>query len=546
MVSIVHAARDIGRLRDISRVLARHGFGEIAQRLGLVRRGGQTSAAPPSVSASRAERIRHVLEDLGPSFVKLGQIASTRADLLPPDVITELRRLQDGVPAVPFTAIRERVELSLGAPLEELFESWDETPLAAASIAQVHRAVLRTGTGAKEVVLKVQRPGIAETISSDLDILHNLAALLERTVAETRIYSPTGLVQQFDRAVTNELDFTTEAENARRFARNFEHVPGVRFPNVYRERSSKHVICLEYLDGQKIDEAVRNGHSGPVLARRAVEIIVKQIFEDGFFHADPHPGNVLILGPPQNAVYALIDLGMVGRLSPRMRDLTIDMMVAAFRSDYDAIADALYAIASPTEKIDLRAFRSEVALLADRYLGKRLKELELSSLVRDLVGAANRYGLEVPSDFLLVGKTLMTVEGIGKEIAPELDIMEETRPFFLDLVRRRYSPERLGLDMLRQLDRLTSMSKSVPEQLQEVLEDVRTGRLTIRASQPDLVGAAALLARKLFTGLIFLALALAAALLAGSGKERAAWFVGSGALLWLSVHLLRDATRRRP
>lgn len=548
MVSIVHAARDIGRLRDISRVLVRHGFGEVVARLGLGRKSESPLGEAVDASAKAPVRIRRVLEDLGPSFVKLGQIMSTRADLFPAEILEELRKLQDEVAPVPYEAIKERIETSLGAPCEQLFVSLEEKPLAAASVAQVHRAVLKTDDGNREVVIKVQRPGISETIASDLDILHSLAALLERTIVETRIYSPVALVQQFDRAITNELDFTIEADNARRFKENFVGNESVVFPHVYKQASSKHVICLEFLDGVKINKAVEKGHSGGVLARAAVDIIIKQIFEDGFFHADPHPGNVLILGPPTKPVYALIDLGMVGRLSPRMRDLTVDMMVAAMRRDYEAVADALYAIATPTRKIDMQAFRAEVALLADRYLGKQLKDIAISALVRDLIGAATKYGMEVPSDFLLVGKTLMTIEGIGKEIAPDLDIMEESRPIFLEILKKRYSPERLGSDLLRRLDRLGTMTNTMPEQLQEVLEDLRRGRLSLRAESNDLREAAELLGQRVLLGLFTSAALLSAAFLYVNGKEHLAAAVGGVVLLTFFAHAIRVAwqrTRRR-
>jgi len=391
MVSIVHAARDIGRLRTITTVLARHGFGEIVRRIGVGRSKKKKGSEPPSSrdvellapspeeeaqgdqereQISRAVRARLVLEDLGPSFVKLGQIASTRPDVLPADVILELKKLQDSVPPVPFEPIKEQVETSLGAELGELFESFDEEPLAAASIAQVHRAVLKTDDGPRQVVVKVQRPGIAETIASDIDILYTFAALIERAIPESRIYSPVGLVQQFDQASNAELDFSAEAENAQRFSQNFESFRNVKFPRPFNSASSKRVLTLEYLDGKKIDDAIAAGHSGKKLARIALDIIVKQIFEDGFFHADPHPGNVLVLGEPDTPIFAMLDLGMVGRLSPKMRDLTIDVMVGAVRKDYEAIADAMYQIGTPTKKIDMDAYRAEVGLLSEKYLGK--------------------------------------------------------------------------------------------------------------------------------------------------------------------------------
>ncbi|HEY6560653.1 MAG TPA: AarF/UbiB family protein [Polyangiaceae bacterium] len=557
MVSILHAARDIGRVRDISTVLVRHGFGEIVRRIGLGRPKRREASSDPSAlgtspeeealgarekqEISLAVRVRLVLEDLGPSFVKLGQIASTRPDILPMDVITELKKLQDSVAPVPFEQIRQQVELSLGAELPDVFEEVSEVPLAAASIAQVHRARLRTPNGPADVAVKVQRPGIAETIASDLDILHGLAALVERAIPESRTYSPVGLVRQFDRAINDELDFTAEAENARRFAENFKGFRTIRFPRVYDEASSKRVLTLEYLEGRKIDDAVAAGYSGKALARSALEIMVKQIFEDGFFHADPHPGNVLVLGEPEQPVLALLDLGMVGRLSPRMRDLTIDVMVGAVRRDYDAIADAIVAISTPTKKFEMTAFRSEVATLAERYLGKQLKDIVLASLIRDLAACASKYGLEIPTDFLLVGKALMTVEGIGKEIDPELDVLEEARPFFMALLRKRYSPERIGNELLRRLEKLSDASYHMPQQIQEVLEDLRLGRLHIRSEDPVLARSSDRLGRRLFSGLVAGSLLLSGTLLVIADYVRLGAALLSLALLLVLAHAARDA-----
>src|SRR5688572_13380581 len=339
MVSILHAARDIGRVREISTVLVRHGFGELAQRLGLARKKPtEASDAEDEARGARARtemtlavRARRVLEDLGPSFVKLGQLASTRPDIIPTDLQNELKKLQDSVPPIDFQLVKDQVEESLGAPLDTVFASFDKQPLAAASIAQVHRATLSTESGPLDVVVKVQRPAIAHTIASDVDLLHGFAALIERAIPESRIYSPAGLVQQFDQAINAELDFVAEADNARDFAKNFEQDTKIKFPRAHREASSKRVLTLEYIDGSKIADAVAAGYSGRVIARRAFGAVVQQIFEDGFFHADPHPGNILIFGDKQDPSLGIIDLGMVARLSPKMRDHVVDVMVSAFR-----------------------------------------------------------------------------------------------------------------------------------------------------------------------------------------------------------------------
>jgi ubiquinone biosynthesis protein len=563
MVSIFSAARDLGRLRDISRVLVRHGFGEVVRRIVLFARpkkakSGELNVADELDQASAAEsqrgarekkeispavRARLVLEDLGASFVKLGQIASTRPDILPADLILELKKLQDSVPPIPFSEIRDQVESSLGAPIGDIYEWVDEEPLAAASVAQVHRARLRTDDGPVEVVIKAQRPGIGETVASDLEILHTFAALVERAMPESKTYSPTGLVQQFDQAITSELNFTTEAENAQRFAENFANFPGVRFPKVYKQASSKHVITLEFLDGKKIYDAIEAGHDGKKLARLALSIIIKQIFEDGFFHADPHPGNILVMGTPEKPEYAMIDLGMVGRLSPAMRDKTIDLMVAAVRKDFESIADALYAVGTTTKKIDMDAYRAEVTMLAEKYLDKSIQDIELAELINDLVYGATKYGLEIPTDFLMVGKALMTVEGVGKEIDPELDVFTEVRPFFLGLLKKRYSPERIGNDIWRRIERLGSASYALPQQLQEVLEDVRLGRFKINTENANIGPATDQLGRRIFTGLFGGSLFVASAIVFSSNRDILGWIMLGAAVALLLSHWLLDVRR---
>lgn len=547
MVSFVTAVRDLRRLREIYIVLARHGFGEIASRLGARSKTRGASPAsiemeevlaeiPPEESArgedakrriSLAERVRLVLTDLGPSFVKLGQIASTRPDLLPADLIIELKKLQDDVPPVPFADLKEAVETALGAPISEIYESFDETPLAAASIAQVHRAVLKTPDGPREVVVKVQRPGIATTIAGDLELLHGLAALIERAIPESKIYSPIGLVAQFDRAITSELDFTIEAENARRFARNFEGSTICCYPAVYKEASAKTVLTLEFLPGKKVNDALDDGYPGPVLAKRAVSIVIQQIFEDGFFHADPHPGNVLVLGDKGDPVLGLIDLGMVGRLSPELRDKTVDLMIAAVREDYDGLADAMYAIGTPTRKVDIRAFRGRVAELGSKYLGRPLKEIDLSAMIRDIVRGATEFGLEIPPDFLLVGKALMTIESIGKQMDPDLDVFGEAKPHFIGILRKRYSPQRLGNEFVRGLEKLSGAAYELPVQLQEILDDVRFGRLSVKTVDPALPQVVDRLGRRIFSGLVV-------SCSIGSG----AWLVTHESLMTLGVMML--------
>jgi len=249
------------------------------------------------------------------------------------------------------------------------------------------------------------------------------------------------------------------------------------------------------------------------MAKRAVEIIIQQIFEDGFFHADPHPGNIIIMGADDDPVIGMIDVGMVGRLTPKMRDRTIDLMLAAVREDYAGIADALYAIGRPTHKVSREAYNAEVATLAQRYLGKRLKEIELGPLIRDLVMGSRKFGVEIPTEFLMLGKSLMTVEGVGKELYPELDLLEEVRPYFMVLFQQRYSPERMTQDALRGLQRLGGAASEMPLQIEEILEDLRKGAFSVRTQQTQLESAADRLGRRAFSGLVVGSLIIAGAIL---------------------------------
>ncbi len=585
MVNVFSAVKDLARLREITRVLVRHGFGEIVTRAGwsgpprsrsrsgeageASSRARRDSEPPPSSSSppplgtltpeelatgeearqktSTAERIRLVLQDLGPSFIKLGQIASTRGDVLPADVIAELKKLQDDVPPVPWAEIQKAVEASLGEKLEEVYVSFDERPLATASIGQVHRAVLQTPEGKKDVVVKVQRPNVGEIVLRDVELLHVMAQAVERTIPEAKLYNPTGLVQQFDRSITSELNFLVEAENGERFAKNFEGNEKVRFPKAYRQASSKHVLTLEFFDGMKVDKAVAAGVDGKLIAKNSVGIVIKMVFEDGFFHADPHPGNIIILTPPRRgAVVGLIDLGMVGRLSPELRDRTIDLMIGAVRKDAYAVADALYAIGRPTRKVDMRDYRSDVALLAEKYVGRPLREIDLGAMIRDLVQGAMKYGIEIPPDFMMVGKSLMTIEQIGKSLDPDLDVLHEAEPYFVDLMKKRYSPERLGNELWRGIDQLSRAGFDVPIQLREVLDDVRMGRLEIRTKDPQAAISLDRLGRRVFSGLAVLGLLASGATLLRDEDHPTLGVIllVIAGLVWIG-HGLSDARRFR-
>lgn len=538
MAGILDTVKDLGRLTQIVQVLIRHGFGEVVQGVGLGSLAKGASASADAQRTSRATRIRLVATDLGPSFVKLGQILSTRPDLIPPDIIDELKKLQDQVPPVPVGQIKQQILTELGAPVDQVYATFDPEPLASASIGQVHRATLETPEGVREVVVKVQRPNIKQTIERDIELLYWLAKAVERAMPESRTYQPVKLVAEFDRAISAELDFTLEADNATKFSKNFELEREIRFPFVYRQQSAKRVLTLEYFPGLKIYQAIEAGYSAEKICKNTLGLIIQAIFEDGFFHADPHPGNFIMMGAPDAPVLGVIDLGLVGRLTPHMREKTIDLMIAAVQEDYRGISDALWAIGTPTRKVDRAAFEAEVASLSDRYLGKQLSEIEISRLIQDLVGGATKYGLEIPPDFLLVGKALMTIEGVGKEIYPELDVFGEMKPYFMRLMWARYSPERLTQDLVRTLTRISGAATDLPLQSQEILDDLRKGKLEVRTREPMLPISVDVLGRRIYSGLVVGGLLIGAGVLLAQESYLFGGLFILAALSWGSLHTI--------
>jgi ubiquinone biosynthesis protein len=531
MAFLLDTVRDLGRLREIAVVLARHGFGELLQRTGL---GSLVPGKRSEDNEPRfAIRVRLVLEELGPSFVKLGQLLSTRADLLPADVIAELARLQDNVPPLPFSEMQRAIEAELGAPIAELFSRFDEQPLASASIGQVYRALLKTDDGEVEVVVKAQRPNVERTIDRDIDLLHLFARAVERSMPEARAYTPVRLVEEFDRAIRAELDFAQEADNAERFAQNFADLSTVCFPTVYRQVSSRKAITLGYFDGRNIFDAVAQGVDAELIAKNAVQIVVKMIFEHGFFHADPHPGNILIMGGASEPVLGLVDLGLVGHLSPRLRDRLVDLVIAAGTKDPRGLADALYAIGRPTKKIDRAAYEADVARLADKYLGRKLGDVAFADLIRDLSGAALRYGIETPAELLMVGKALMTVEGIARQLYPSLDVVEEMRPYLVEIVGSRYSPERITSDMLQIAARFANAASEFPGRADDILEDLRHGRMSVEVRQPNLTRAAERFGRRLFHGLLAGSLTLGGSILLAHDHRMEGALMLGGAGAWV-------------
>lgn len=453
-------------------------------RAGIGRTSGPGATDKDTDSAARsltaARRFTLLLIDLGPTFVKLGQVLSSRGDLLPAEFIDELSTLQDQVPPFPFDQVRQQIETAFGHPLEALYSEFSVEPVAAASIAQAHRA--RTLAG-EEVLVKVQRPGVAEQLRSDLSVLHYLARLLEAVVDELAVYRPTGIVEEFDRAIHEELDFLGEAANVRAFGRTHRGRPSVKIPRVYDELTARTVLTLELIRAPKLSDAQLDEPSRRRLAEIIVEDAFQQLFEDGLFHGDPHPGNLLVLDGP---VLAMIDFGLVGRVTRQMQDTLVSLVLAIALKDSESVARLLYRLGTPDSRANLLAFRQDIDAILGTYLPTSLQDIDARHLLRDLLNLAVRYRIQVPKEYAILARASVTIEGILRSLYPEMPVGQIFLPYAKQLLVGRYDPSQLEGGLMKTLLRLQSTANELPLQLSQILLDLESGKFTITVKNEEL------------------------------------------------------------
>ena len=480
--TISRTYRHMERYGEILTVLFKYGFGDlisslkIEQYLDLGRRVFSGKDRERLDTLSRPERLRMALEELGPTFIKLGQVLSARADLLPEEFIRELTKLQDDVPPVPYVEVEKVLSTALKDTRKDLFRDVEHEPLAAASIGQVHLAHLVDG---EVVAVKVQRPGIRKTVEVDLEILFHLATLMEKHLEGWEFRRPTKVVEEFAHIMGRELDYTVEAANMEHFAHLFLDDPTVYVPKVFREATTSRVLTMEYIDGIKsssLDLLRSRGYDLVEIAHRGGDLILKQIFVHGFFHADPHPGNVLIL--PQNMI-CFLDMGMVGRLERESREDLADLLMGLAKRDASAVTDALLTITSWDAEPDRRILERDVSEFMDRHFYKPIRELEFGKLIHQLFEIASRHHLRLPPDILFLIKVFNTLESLGRGLDPEFDIIERTRPFVEQVQRERFHPRRLAEDFVGYSSQILRLARTLPGDVQATLKLVRQGRLQI-------------------------------------------------------------------
>jgi ubiquinone biosynthesis protein len=469
--------RTLGRISEIAQVAVRHGFGYFFHRnrlSDLLPGNGQPGTDVPA--SERGRHLRELLDELGPTFVKFGQLLSMRPDVLPPDIIAELRGLQDDVSPFPYEEVEEMIRVELGQPIDRLFREFDPVPMAAASIGQVHRATLPNG---RDVVVKVQRPGASRQIEADLNLMYQAARLAKERVRALDFIDAEALVDEFARSIRQELDYRLEARNAETFRKNFAGHPHVRIPRVYWSYTRPRVLTLEYMEGTQLADIELLGWTADQ-HRRLAEVLTEawmtMIFRHGFFHGDPHPANVLVFSPDR---IGLVDFGLAGRLTDEDVSKATGLFIDVLNENVEALPKRLaeLGVRYPKERED--EFVAELRDLFYRYYGASLAEIDPQQVIRDVFGLIYRMNLRLPTRFVLLDKAIATLGSVGIELSPDFNVFEVAKPYARSLLLGRYTPARVASRARRETLNLARIARDLPYQVHDTLEQIRDGQIEV-------------------------------------------------------------------
>lgn len=476
VMPLVRSVKNVDRMRFIAEVAVKHGFGYIFERHGPrnpFRRGKSRAAR---TTGTRGEHLRQMLEELGPTFVKFGQLLSTRPDIVPADIIIELRKLQDDVKAFPTEQAHATIEEELELTIEQLFIEFDDEPIAGASIGQVHRAVLPNGD---RVIVKVQRPEADKQVQSDIDLLYQIAHLIVDHSRQQLFFDPVSVVDQFARGIRNELDYRVEAHSAGRFRKNFRDEDSVVIPRVYWQYSTSRILTLEYIEGTQVVDLDLEAMS--MAERKRIATVIaeawfEQIFIHGYFHGDPHPANILVI---DKDTIGLVDFGIAGRLSEKERHNIISLFLDVMNERLEKVPRRLAALGVEFSADKEAEFVAESRDLFAKYFGASLGELDPVSVFRDVFGAIYRLKLKLPAQYLLLDRVVATLEGIGSQICPRFNVFDVVEPYASDFMRQRYSPGVIIARGSEEVQNYAGMLLEFPYQLHDAMEQVRKGDVKI-------------------------------------------------------------------
>lgn len=489
-------------------MFARHGFQNVAEKLKLGRFVLERLSIEDIDAYSAPERMRMAFEQLGPTFIKLGQLLATRPDLIPREFVEEFKKLQSRVPVLPFTEMRLVLVEQFGEEISRHFQWIDEEALAAASIAQVHKAKLASG---EDVVLKIQRPGILQTIEEDLSVLYQIAELVEKYIPELRIYSPRGIVDEFFKTLELETDFIVEANNTRRFAESFKNNPDIKIPKVHMNLCGHKVLVMEEVKGRPLSDGIGEELDRQRIVEVALGAYYKMVFKDGFFHGDLHAGNFFVL---EDHKIALIDFGVVGRLNRRTQDAVVSMLMALAVEDYDRVAFEYVDLAPYTEGLDVDRFAKDLRDLVAPYYGLTLKNVNVGKLLMDSASMAAKHRIVVPSELMLYFKSMIAVEGLGRQLLPDFDFLNQSLEFAGEVVKDRYNAKRLAKDLANITRDSASLIYDLPRQLRQLVRKVNSPDFIAKLHVEHVDELRRAVAKS--SNLLFLGIIIGALLIAGS------------------------------
>lgn len=477
--------RHTKRYKEIAAALVRHGFGFVAEEMGLFHLLSLPRKWMKGVDSKQsltwAERIRLVLEELGPTFVKLGQLSSTRKDLLPAEVIAEMKKLQDQVPPFSMEEVRQIIERELGEPLGRIFASFKEEPMAAASIGQVHYARLNSG---EAVAVKVQRPMVEDIIKYDLEILRELLPLAERRLEWVSRYQLGDVLEELSRSMMDELNYSHEGRNADKIARQFARDPRIHIPKVYWDFSTNKVLTMEWLEGTQISQLIHAPEEQrKAVAEQLVNAMFQQILVEGDFHADPHPGNLLVLSEDR---LAFIDFGTIGHLSDKSRYHLTSLFIAMMKHNTEGVARAVVRMGMVGEDVDMEALERDLDRLRGQYYDIPLAEVGLGEAVTDLFTVAAKHNIRIPTDLTLLGKALLTLEGVTEMLDPTISIVDLAEPFGRRLLRERFSPQQVRRRLWKDATETAANLAALPRQVSQLTRMIKGGKLHLEVGLSDL------------------------------------------------------------